>query len=150
MTIELGAPAPDFTAPSTHGEITLHDWQDGQWCMLFSHPRDFSAVCMTELGLVEKLQPEFARRKVKTLGLAMTGVEQHAQWAADFPAAMGCSLSYPLLADPDGAVAALYGMVHGQHAAGVASRCYFLIDPAHKVRMYAMYPTSVGRNFDEV
>lgn len=149
MTIELGGIAPDFTANTTMGEIRFHDWIGDQWCVFFSHPRDFSAVCMTELGWVSRMQTEFSARNAKALGLCIATVEKHHEWSADFNGAQNCELNFPLVADPDGRIADLYGMVHPQHAAGVTTRSLFIIDPACKLRMFAMYPTSVGRNFTE-
>lgn len=150
MAIELGSLAPDFNAKTTEGEIRFHDWIGEQWCVFFSYPRDHSAVCMTELAVVSQIQPQLARRNAKALGVCITSIEKHHDWSADFPTAQGCSLNFPLAADPDGNIASLYGMVHPQHAGGVTSRCLFIIDPARKLRMFAMYPTGVGRNFDEV
>jgi thioredoxin-dependent peroxiredoxin len=149
MSIELGGIAPDFSAETSTGAIRLHDWQAGEWCMFFSYPRDFSAVCMTELSAVARLRDELAKRKTKALGLSIVTAQRHGEWLPDFPAAQGCELNFPLVADPAGEIAALYGMVHPKHAEGVTARSLFLIDPAHKLRFYAMYPTGVGRNFDE-
>ena len=149
MSIQLGSVAPDFTAQTSEGEISLHDWIGSEWCVFFSYPRDFSAVCMTELGLVSRLQPELAKRNTKALALAMTSAEKHKEWVPDF-LAQGCALNFPLVADPDGTIAGLYHMLHPQHAEGVTPRCLFIIDPNRKIRMAAYYPTSVGRNFEEV
>jgi alkyl hydroperoxide reductase subunit AhpC len=150
MNITLGSIAPDFTAESSAGTLNLHDYIGEHWCVFFSHPRDFSAVCMTELGLVSRLKPELDRRNARALGLSIATVEDHIAWSRDFAQAQGCALNFPLVADPGGEIAGRYGMLHPQHAAGVTSRCLFIIDPAKKVRMFAVYPTSVGRNFDEV
>lgn len=150
MTIALGCTAPDFTADSTAGSLRLHEYVEGRWCLFFSYPRDYSAVCMTELGLVARLKPELDRRNVRALAVSIAELGKHREWSADFDAAQGCALNFPLVADPAGDVARLYGMVHPEHAPGIASRCLFIIDPEKKIRMFAMYPTSVGRNFDEV
>ncbi len=150
MTIALGSIAPDFSADSSAGPLGLHEYIGSHWCVFFSHPRDYSAVCMTELALVSRLKPDFDRRSAKALGLCIAKVEDHLEWSRDFESAQGCSLNFPLVADPSGEIAARYGMIHPEHAAGVTSRCVFIIDPAKKIRMFAMYPTSVGRNFDEV
>lgn len=150
MSISLGCIAPDFSAESTAGPLNLHDYIGDGWCVFFSYPRDFSAVCMTELGLVARLQPELQARNAKALALSIGELQKHHAWSTDFAAGQGCELNFPLVADPDGAIAARYGMVHPEHAAGITSRCLFIIGPEHKIRMYAMYPTGVGRNFAEV
>jgi alkyl hydroperoxide reductase subunit AhpC len=150
MTIALGATAPDFTAASTQGEIRLHEYIGNSWCFFFAHPRDFSAVCMTELAAVARLKARFDERNVKVLSLGMAGLDRHLSWAADFEPALGCQPNFPMIADPNGEVAALYGMIHPQHMAGVATRCHFIIDPNKTIRLYAVYPTTVGRQFDEI
>jgi thioredoxin-dependent peroxiredoxin len=150
MNIALGATAPDFTAQSTHGEIRLHEYIGDSWCLLFSHPRVYSAVCMTELAEVSRLKDRFDQRKVKPLGLAVIELDQQLAWTQDFPNTLGRELNFPLIADPAAEVAVLYGMIHPQHAAGVASRAYFVIDPAKTIRLFALYPTTVGRSFDEI
>lgn len=150
MTIQLGAEAPDFDAETTEGPVRLHDYGGTGWMMLFSHPRDFSAVCMTELAEVAKRRAEFDARNTRVLGLCIAPLEKHEAWREDFPGVQSCELNFPIVADPDGRIANLYGMVHDSHMAGVACRCVFLIDPAKKVRWMVTYPTTVGRNFDEV
>ena len=146
----LGTIAPDFTAETSEGEISLHDYIGDSWCFFFSHPRDFSAVCMTELAQVARLKDDFDRRNVKRLGLSIVPLSKHTEWAPDFAEVQGCELNYPLVADSDGEIARLYNMMHEEHMAGVTCHCFFIIDPAKKIRMSAVYPTTVGRNFDEV
>jgi len=146
----LGTVAPNFEASTTEGDITFHDYIGESWCFFFSHPRDFSAVCMTELAEVARLQDEFDQRNVKRIGLSIVPLEKHSQWSAEFPKVQGCELNYPLIADTDGEIARLYDLMHEAHMAGVTCRCFYIIDPNKKIRMSAVYPTTVGRNFDEI
>ena len=148
--IELGTIATNFTAQTTQGEITLHDYVGDSWCFFFSHPRDFSAVCMTDLAQVSRLQAAFDQRNVKRLGLCIAPLEKHTEWALDFTAVQGCALNFPLVADSNGEVAQLYNMIHDEHMKGVTCRCFFIIDPNKKIRMSVVYPTTVARNFDEI
>jgi len=150
MTIQLGDIAPDFSAPSTHGEIRFHEWLGDQWAVLFSHPRDFTPVCTTELGAVARLKPEFDRRGVKVLGLSVDGVADHEGWSRDIEATQGVALNFPLVADPDRAVATAYGMLHPNADTTATVRSVFVIDGQKKVRLTLTYPASTGRNFDEI
>jgi alkyl hydroperoxide reductase subunit AhpC len=150
MTIQLGDVAPDFTAPSTQGEIRFHEWLGDDWAILFSHPRDFTPVCTTELGAVARLKPEFDRRGVKVLGLSIDGVADHEGWSRDIEATQGVALNFPLVADPERAVATAYGMLHPNADTTATVRSVFVIDGQKKVRLTLTYPASTGRNFDEI
>jgi alkyl hydroperoxide reductase subunit AhpC len=150
MAIQLGDVAPDFTAPSTQGEIRFHEWLGGDWAVLFSHPKDFTPVCTTELGAVARLKPEFERRGVKVIGLSVDGVADHEGWSRDIEATQGVALNFPLLADPDRSVATAYGMLHPNADTTATVRSVFVIDDQKKVRLTLTYPASTGRNFDEI
>lgn len=157
--LRIGDEAPDFRAESTEGPIEFHAWMGGHWAMLFSHPKDFTPVCTTELGAVAKLKPEFDRRGVKVIGLSVDSTEDHKRWARDIEETQGAALNYPLLGDSDLKVAKLYGMIHpqangdarGRTAADNATvRSVFIIGPDRKIKAMLSYPMSTGRNFDEV
>ncbi len=150
MALQLGDTAPDFTAQTTAGSIRFHEWLDNSWGVLFSHPRDFTPVCTTELGYTEKLAPEFARRGVKVIGLSVDRVDDHARWADDIEATQGARPQFPLIADHDRAVSTAYGMIHPKADSTFTVRSVFIIDPAKKVRATLTYPASTGRNFDEI
>jgi alkyl hydroperoxide reductase subunit AhpC len=150
MTIQLGQVAPDFEQNSTHGAIRFHEWLGNSWGVLFSHPRNFTPVCTTELGEVARLGPEWAKRDVKVLGLSVDPVEAHRRWEADIEETQGHALDFPMLADADGRVSALYGMIHPASDPTVTVRSVFVIDPAKKVRLILTYPPSTGRNFVEL
>jgi alkyl hydroperoxide reductase subunit AhpC len=150
MTIQLGQIAPDFEQDSTRGRIRFHDWLGGSWAVLFSHPRDFTPVCTTELGVVARLGPEWRRRNVKVIGLSVDPSDRHAAWEADIAETQGSVVDFPMIADQDRKVATLYGMVHPDANPEVTVRTVFVIDPAKKVRLTLCYPPSAGRNFDEV
>jgi alkyl hydroperoxide reductase subunit AhpC len=150
MTLRLGDTAPDFTATSTEGEIHFHDWIDKSWAILFSHPKDFTPVCTTELGAVARLKPEFDRRGVKVLGLSVDGVSDHEGWARDIEATQGVALNFPLIADKDRAIATAYDMLDPTAEATQTVRSVFVIDPAKKVRLTLTYPASTGRDFGEI
>lgn len=150
MTLRLGDTAPDFEADSTQGKIRFHDWIGDNWCILFSHPKDFTPVCTTELGYVGKLQPEFAKRHVKTIGLSVDPVSSHAGWVKDIEETQHTKVSYPIVADPDRKVANLYGMMHPAHDEVYTVRTVFVIDPKKKIRLMITYPQTTGRNFDEI
>ena len=150
MTLRLGDIAPDFTATSTAGEIRFHDWIGGHWAILFSHPRDFTPVCTTELGAVARLKPEFDRRGVKVLGLSVDGVSDHETWSRDIEATQGVALNFPLIADKDRAIAEAYDMIHPNAEATATVRSVFVIDPAKKIRLTLTYPASTGRDFNEI
>jgi len=150
MTLRLGDTAPDFTAPSTQGEIRFHDWIADSWAIFFSHPKDFTPVCTTELGAVAKLKGEFDKRGVKILGLSVDGVEDHEGWSRDIEATQGVKLNFPLIADKTRAVAEAYDMIHPNAEATQTVRSVFVIDNQKKVRLSLTYPASTGRNFDEL
>ena len=150
MNLQLGQIAPDFTQQSTHGEIRFHDWLGDQWGLFFSHPKNFTPVCTTELGEVARLKPEFDRRHVKPIGLSVDAVQAHEDWADDIEQTQGHALNFPMIADVDAGVADLYGMIHPEADPTVTVRSIFVIDPAKKIRLILTYPPSAGRNFQEV
>jgi len=150
MTLRLGDTAPDFEADTTQGHIRFHDWLGDSWGVLFSHPKDFTPVCTTELGYMAKLGPEFAKRNVKVLGLSVDKVDNHKGWVKDIEETQGARLSYPIIADPERKVANLYGMMHPAHDEVYTVRTVFVIDPKKKVRLTITYPQTTGRNFDEI
>ena len=159
MSLKLGSTAPDFTAESTEGTINFHNWIGDSWCILFSHPKDFTPVCTTELGYVAKLKPEFDKRNVKVIGLSVDGVSDHDGWSKDIEATQGHAPNYPLIGDSDLAVAKLYGMLpvdtsggaKGRTAADNATvRNVYVIGPDKLIKLMITYPMSTGRNFDEV
>jgi thioredoxin-dependent peroxiredoxin len=157
--VQIGDVAPDFEAETTEGRIRFHDWIGDKWAVLFSHPKDFTPVCTTELGAVAKLKPEFDKRNAKVIGLSVDSVDDHKRWARDIGEATGAAPNYPLIGDSDLKVAKLYGMIHpnatGAAAARTAAdnatvRSVFLIGPDKKVKLVLTYPMAVGRNFMEV
>ncbi|HWU16904.1 MAG TPA: peroxiredoxin [Devosia sp.] len=150
MAILIGDTAPDFTLDSTEGKIHFHDYIDGSWAVLFSHPKNFTPVCTTELGYTAKLKPEFEKRGVKALGLSVDKLEDHAGWAKDIEETQGTALNFPLLADTNGEVARLYDMIHPNADNTLTVRSLFVIGPDKKVKLKIEYPASTGRNFDEV
>ena len=150
MAIQLGDVAPDFTAPSTDGEIKFHEWLGSDWAVLFSHPKDFTPVCTTELGAVARLKPEFDKRGVKVLGLSVDPVTDHRRWAADIEETQGAALNFPLIGDPERKVASLYDMIHPNANDTLTVRSVFVIGPDKKIKLTITYPASTGRNFDEV
>jgi alkyl hydroperoxide reductase subunit AhpC len=150
MTLRLGDTAPDFTAISTDGEIDFHDWLGDSWAILFSHPKDFTPVCTTELGAVARLKPEFDKRGVKVLGLSVDGVTDHEGWSRDIEATQGVALNFPLIADKDRAIATAYDMLDPTAEATQTVRSVFVIDPAKKIRLTLTYPASTGRDFGEI
>lgn len=150
MSLRLGDSAPDFTAETTEGPIRFHEWLGEAWAILFSHPRDFTPVCTTELGYVARLKPEFDRRGVKVIGLSIDPVDSHRDWAADIKQTQGYAPNFPIVADPERTVASLYGMIHPAHDEVYTVRTVFVIDPKKKVRLTITYPQTTGRNFDEI
>ena len=158
MTIRIGDIAPDFTADTTEGSIKFHDWIGDKWAILFSHPKDFTPVCTTELGYMAKLKPEFDKRNTKIIGLSIDPVGNHSKWAGDIQETQGTAVNYPMIGDSDLNVAKLYDMIH-PNASGAAPRTaadnatirsVFIIGPDKKVKAMLIYPMSAGRNFDEV
>jgi thioredoxin-dependent peroxiredoxin len=159
MTLRIGSQAPDFEASSTEGPIRFHDWIGDSWCVLFSHPKDFTPVCTTELGYMARLKPEFAKRNCKIVGLSVDPVEDHARWAKDIEDATGHAPNYPLIGDVDLNIAKLYGMLPreaGSSAIGRTAadnqtvRTVYIIAPDKTIKAMLSYPMSTGRNFDEV
>jgi len=150
MTLRLGDTVPDFTADTTEGPIRFHDWAGKHWVVLFSHPKNYTPVCTTELGYTAKLGPEFARRNVKAIGLSVDKLEDHHGWAKDIEETQGAALNFPLIADADKKVADLYGMIHPNASDTFTVRSVFVIDPNKKLRLSLTYPASTGRNFDEI
>ncbi len=150
MTIRLGDEAPDFTAQTTEGEINFHEWLGDDWGVLFSHPKDYTPVCTTELGMVAHLKPEFDRRGVKVIGLSIDPLDSHQGWAKDIEETQGAKVNFPMIADADKKIADLYDMIHPNASDTATVRSVFIIDPNKKIRMTMTYPASAGRNFDEI
>ncbi|HEV2240637.1 MAG TPA: peroxiredoxin [Streptosporangiaceae bacterium] len=159
MTLQLGDTAPDFEAETTQGRIGFHDWIGDTWAVLFSHPKDFTPVCTTELGYMAKIKPEFDRRDVKIIGLSVDPVDRHVLWAEDIEATQGAAPNYPVIADSDFAVSKLYGMLPASTSGDPAQRTpadnqtvrnVFVIGPDKKIKLVMVYPMTTGRNFDEV
>lgn len=150
MTIQLGQTAPDFEAQTSQGPIRFHEWAGDSWVVLFSHPKDFTPVCTTELGETARLKPEFDRRNVKVIGLSVDTLERHEGWNADIAETQGTAVNFPMISDDDRKVSGLYGMIHPEADPSVTVRTVFVIDPAKKVRLMLTYPPSTGRNFQEV
>ena len=150
MSIQLGQVAPDFQQDTTQGRLRFHDWIGDSWAVLFSHPKDFTPVCTTELGEVARLKPEFDRRGVKVIGLSVDSLDNHARWDADIAEVTGSTVNFPMISDADRTVSTLYGMIHPEADASLTVRSVFVIDPAKKVRLTLTYPPSAGRNFPEI
>lgn len=150
MSLQLGDKAPDFSAASTEGQINFYEWAAKSWVILFSHPKDFTPVCTTELGYVARLKPQFQQRHVKAIGLSVDAVESHQKWAQDIRVTQGREINFPIIADPERKVARLYGMIHPQHDELYTVRTVFVIDPNRKIRLTITYPQTTGRNFDEI
>ncbi|HEX7340739.1 MAG TPA: peroxiredoxin [Rhodanobacteraceae bacterium] len=150
MSLQLGQVAPAFTLESTQGAITFHDYAPGKWKVLFSHPKDFTPICTTEFAQFARRSKEFEQRNAQLVGLSVDSVESHHGWAKDIASVGGTEVPFPILADPDLAVAKTYGMFHPEADALVTVRSVFLIDPNQKVRIILTYPPSIGRNVDEI
>jgi thioredoxin-dependent peroxiredoxin len=150
MAVRLGDTAPDFTADTTQGTVNFHEWLGDSWGVLFSHPKDFTPVCTTELGYVAKIKPEFDKRNVKVIGLSVNGLEDHARWDKDIEETQGTALNFPLIGDPDKKVADLYDMIHPNASDTATVRSVFVIGPDKKIKLTLTYPASTGRNFDEI
>lgn len=150
MALRLGDTAPNFTAPTTEGEIDFHDWKGDSWAVLFSHPKDFTPVCTTELGMTAKLGDEFAKRNVKAIAVSVDSVDSHNGWVGDIEETQGTAVNFPIIGDPDRVVADLYDMIHPNADNTLTVRSLFIIGPDHTVKLMITYPASTGRNFDEV
>lgn len=150
MALQLGDTAPDFEAPSTEGTIRFHEYLGDSWGILFSHPKDFTPVCTTELGAVAKLKGEFDKRGVKVCGLSVDSVADHDAWKGDIEETQGVALNYPLLADEDRSIAQAYGMIHPKALDTLTVRSVFVIKPDKSIALTITYPASTGRNFDEI
>ena len=159
MTLAIGDMAPDFAAETTEGKINFHDWIGDKWAVLFSHPKDFTPVCTTELGYMAKIKPEFDKRNVKIIGLSVDPVTNHAKWAADIEETQGFAPNYPMIGDPDLTISKAYGMLPASTNGGSEGRTaadnqtvrnVFVIGPDKKIKLVLVYPMTTGRNFDEV
>ena len=150
MAIRLGDTTPDFTAETTEGTIEFHKWLDNSWGILFSHPKDYTPVCTTELGRVANLKPEFEKRNVKMIAVSVDDLESHKGWIGDINETQNCTMNYPIIADPDRKVATMYDMIHPNALDNLTVRTVFIIGPDKKVKLQLTYPASTGRNFDEV
>ena len=150
MAIRLGDTAPDFTAQTTEGELKFHDYLGDSWGVLFSHPKDFTPVCTTELGEAARLKPEFDKRNVKIIGLSVDPADSHSKWADDIEETQGQKLNFPVIADSDRKVSDLYDMIHPNASDTLTVRSVYVIGPDKKVKLMITYPASTGRNFDEI
>ncbi len=150
MTLHIGDTAPDFTADSTIGQISFHDWAKGSWVFFFSHPADFTPVCTTEMGRTAQLGDEFTSRNTKPLGLSTDTAGEHLKWIADVNDTQNTDVQFPIVADPDLDISKMYNMIHPSESDTQAVRSVFIIDPDLKIRLTMTYPMSVGRNFVEI
>ena len=150
MSLRINSEAPNFTAQTTQGTIDFHQWIGDSWAILFSHPKDFTPVCTTELGAFAKRKPEFDQRGVKILGVSVDSLESHEGWVGDIEDTQGVKLNFPLIADPDKKVADLYDMIHPNANDTLTVRSVFVIGPDKKVKLIITYPASTGRNLDEI
>ncbi len=150
MALQLGDIAPDFSAPTTQGPIRFHEWVGDHWAVFFSHPKDFTPVCTTELGYTEKLRPEFEKRNTRAIGLSVDPIDSHGRWSDDIEATQGVRPRFPIIGDAERSIAGLYGMIHPKASDTTTVRSVFIIDPAKKIRVILTYPASTGRNFDEI
>jgi thioredoxin-dependent peroxiredoxin len=150
MAVQLGSVAPDFEADTTAGRIKFHDWIGSKWAVLFSHPKDFTPVCTTELGMAAKLKPEFDKRNAKMIAISVDDVASHKGWIGDIEDTQKTTMNFPIIGDPDRKVSNLYGMIHPDANDTLTVRSVFFIDPNKKVRAMITYPASTGRNFDEL
>ena len=150
MSIRIADEAPDFTAETTQGTISFHEWLGDSWGVLFSHPRDFTPVCTTELGTVAKLKPDFDKRNTKVIALSVDPIDDHTTWSSDIEETQGVAPNFPLIADPDKKVANLYDMIHPNASDTATVRAVFIIGPDKKIKLNLTYPASTGRNFQEI
>lgn len=150
MALRLGDEAPNFTAETTEGTVNFHEWLGNGWGILFSHPKDFTPVCTTELGTMARIMPEFKKRNVKVLAISVDPVDSHKGWIKDINETQNCTVSYPIIADPEKKVAQLYDMIHPNALDNMTVRSVFMIGPDKKIKLMLTYPASTGRNFDEL
>ena len=150
MAIQLGDTAPDFTAETTEGKIRFHEWIGDKWCVLMSHPKDFTPVCTTELGFVAKTKAEFEKRNCKVIAVSVDDVKSHKGWIGDIEETQRTTMNFPIIGDPERKVASLYGMIHPNASDTLTVRSVFFLDPRKKVRAMITYPASTGRDFNEV
>ncbi|MEC8502373.1 MAG: peroxiredoxin, partial [Actinomycetota bacterium] len=150
MSVRIGDTAPNFSAPNTQGDIDFHDWLGDSWGVLFSHPKDFTPVCTTELGTVARLKPEFDRRNVKVIGLSVDPIDSHVEWENDIAETQGTPVNFPMIGDSDRTVSDLYDMIHPNANDTLTVRSVFVIGPDKKIKLSLTYPASTGRNFDEL
>jgi alkyl hydroperoxide reductase subunit AhpC len=150
MTVRLRDTAPDFTAETTQGTISFHEWLGDSWGVLFSHPKDFTPVCTTELGYVARIKPDFDKRNVKVIGLSVDPVDSHVKWEADIAETQGTRVNFPMIGDGDKKVSDLYEMIHPNASDTMTVRSVFIIGPDKKIKLSLTYPASTGRNFDEI
>lgn len=150
MAIRLGDTAPDFTAETSEGTVQFHKWLGDGWGVLFSHPKDYTPVCTTELGRVANLKGEFEKRKVKVIALSVDPVDSHKGWISDINETQSCTVNYPIIADPEKKIATMYDMIHPNAMNNLTVRTVFIIGPDKKVKLSLTYPASTGRNFDEI
>src|SRR5581483_10092599 len=150
MAVHLGSIAPDFTQESTEGTIRFHEWIGDKWAVLFSHPKDFTPVCTTELGMVARIKGEFDKRNVKVIAVSVDDVDSHKRWIGDIEETQGTKMNFPILGDADRKVSGLYDMIHPDANDTLTVRSVFIIDPNKKVRLMITYPASTGRNFQEI
>ena len=150
MSLQIGDTAPDFTANTTQGTLNFHEWINGSWCVFFSHPKNFTPVCTTELGYTARLKPDFDQRGVKVIGLSCDAIDAHHKWSQDIEETQGYAPNFPMVADHDRQVANLYGMIHPNANDTMTVRSVFVIGPDKKIKLTLNYPASTGRNFDEI
>ena len=150
MSVQLGSTAPDFSVDTTEGPIKFHEWIGSSWAVLFSHPKDFTPVCTTELGYVAKIKPEFDKRGVKVIALSVDPVDSHKKWIGDIEETQKTKMNFPIIGDTDSKVSNLYGMIHPEAAATITVRSVYIIDSQKKVRATIQYPPSTGRDFNEI
>ena len=150
MSLQLGDVAPDFEADTTHGPIRFHEWKEGSWAVFFSHPKDFTPVCTTELGYTAALGDEFKARNVKAIAVSVDDVSDHNSWIGDIEETQSTTVNFPIIGDPERKVATLYQMIHPQANDTLTVRSVFIIDTNNKIRLTLTYPASTGRNFDEI
>jgi len=150
MPVRIGDDAPNFTCDTTEGKVDFYNWKAGKWAVLFSHPRDFTPVCTTELGAVAKLKPEFDKRNTKVIAVSVDALQDHFRWVGDINEVCKTEVNFPMIADPDKSVANLYDMIHPNASDTATVRSVFIVGPDNKVKLMLTYPASTGRNFQEI